>query len=374
MSKKSDDRKSIVIIGGGSGGAALAHSLSKTLSAAYELILIDPRSNHILVPSTIRLPVVNSNNLEDAVLIPFNSIFVKNNGTFHQASVTSIHSSDQGGGTVTLDNGESIPYDVLVLATGSIWYDMFAFPGSEKELRGKWSSKRSTIKSAKHVVLAGGGAVGVELAGEIRSEYPEKTITIVHSDALLLNNAYPDKFRKAVADGVKAKKINILQNDYIDSTEIQDGRVTTRSGNSVSADLLIRTHGTKPNTGLISQSLGREVLSQSGYVKVRPTLQLEARADIFAVGDIVDFPEQKQALKAQAHAAIVAANILAFFRGGALKDYKGTTNIIVLPIGKEGGLSYLGLLWGITLGDWFTRRVKSQTLLVPTLRKALGLS
>lgn len=116
------------------------------------------------------------------------------------------------------------------------------------------------------------------------------------------------------------------------------------------------------------------MLSQRGYVKVRPTLQLESHADIFAVGDIVDFPEQKQALKAQAHAAIVAANILAFFRGGALKDYKGTTNIIVLPIGKEGGLSYLGLLWGITLGDWFTRRVKSQTLLVPTLRKALGLS
>lgn len=172
MSKKSDDRKSIVIIGGGSGGAALAHSLSKTLSAAYELILIDPRSSHILVPSTIRLPIVNSNNLEDAVLIPFNSIFVKNNGTFHKASVTSIHSSGQGGGTVTLDNGESIPYDVLVLATGSIWYNMFAFPGSEKEFRSKWASKRATIKSAKHVVLAGGGAVGIELAGEIRSEYP----------------------------------------------------------------------------------------------------------------------------------------------------------------------------------------------------------
>lgn len=39
---------------------------------------------------------------------------------------------------------------------------------------------------------------------------------------------------------MKAKKINILQNDYIDSTEIQDGKVTTRSGNSVSADLLVR--------------------------------------------------------------------------------------------------------------------------------------
>lgn len=136
----------------------------------------------------------------------------------------------------------------------------------------------------------------------------------------------------------------------------------------------MQAYGTKPNTSLISQSLGAGALSQRGYVKVRPTLQLETHADIFAVGDIVDFPEQKQLLNAQAHAAIVTANIIAFFRGSAMKDYKGTTNVIVLPIGKEGGLSYLDLLWGITLGDWFTRRVKSQSLLVPNLRKALGLN
>ncbi|KAF5319265.1 hypothetical protein D9619_008307 [Psilocybe cf. subviscida] len=374
MSKNPDDRKSIVIVGGGSGGAALAHTLSKTLSAAYNLILIDPRSNHILVPSTIRLPVANPNNLEDSVLIPFESIFVKNNGTFHQGTVTSVHSSDQGGGSVELDNGKIIRYDVLVLATGSNWYDTFAFPAGDNALRGKWASTRATVKSAKHIVLAGGGAVGIELAGEIRSEYPDKAITIVHSDNRLLNDAYPDKFRKAVEDGVKARKIDILLNDHIDSTGLQGGRVTTRSGNSIVADLLLKVHGTKPNTALINHSFGAEALSPSGFVKVRPTLQLQSHADIFAVGDIVDFPEQKQLMKAQAHAAVVAANIASYISGGSLKIYKGTTNLIVLPIGKEGGLSYLGVLWGITFGNWVTYRLKSQSLLVPTLRKALGLT
>lgn len=172
MDKKSDDRKSIVIAGGGSGGAAVAHALSKTLPAGYDLVLIDPRSNHILVPSTIRLPITNPENLEDKVLIPFKNIFYNNNGTFHQARVTSIHSSSQGGGSVTLDNGENIHYDVLVLATGSTWHDTFAFPANDKELRNKWASTRATIKASKHIVLAGGGAVGIELAGEIRSEYP----------------------------------------------------------------------------------------------------------------------------------------------------------------------------------------------------------
>lgn len=67
----------------------------------------------------------------------------------------------------------------------------------------------------------------------------EKKITIIHSDNLLLNNAYPDKFRTAVAVKLKAKNINILLNDYVDSNEIQAGKVITRSANSVTADLLV---------------------------------------------------------------------------------------------------------------------------------------
>jgi len=76
------------------------------------------------------------------------------------------------------------------------------------------------------------------------------------------------------------------------------------------------------------------VLTDTGFVKVQPTLQLSTHPEIFAVGDVVDLPEQKQLFKAQRHAAIVAANIVAYLRGRPLKPYKGDPEVIFISIGK----------------------------------------
>ena len=36
--------------------------------------------------------------------------------------------------------------------------------------------------------------------------------------------------------------------------------------------------------------------------------------------------------------------------------------MVVLPMGKMGGISYLSFFGGITLGDWFTKFMKGKTL------------
>lgn len=36
------------------------------------------------------------------------------------------------------------------------------------------------------------------------------------------------------------------------------------------------------------------------------------------------------------------------------------------------GVSYIGLLWGITLGDWLTKMIKGKGLLVSMYRGKLG--
>ncbi len=73
-------------------------------------------------------------------------------------------------------------------------------------------------------------------------------------------------------------------------------------------------------------------------MKVRPTLQLAAYDDIFAGGDILDVKEQKQYAKVLTHASVLAANILASISGtnSKLKPYKGSTELIVITIGKVG--------------------------------------
>lgn len=56
---------------------------------------------------------------------------------------------------------------------------------------------------------------------------------------------------------------------------------------------------------------------------------------MFALGDIIDWPEQKQAAKTKAHADVVAANIQSYLTGQPLsKVYKGSPEMIVVPLGK----------------------------------------
>lgn len=56
--------------------------------------------------------------------------------------------------------------------------------------------------------------------------------------------------------------------------------------------------------------------------------------EIFVVGDVVDNTEQKQSIKAAAHAGVVAGNVVAYLEGKTLKPYKGSTEMIVLTLGK----------------------------------------
>lgn len=92
--------------------------------------------------------------------------------------------------------------------------------------------------------------------------------------------------------------------------------------------------GLKPNTAFIGKSLGADVLSSTGYVKVQPTLQLINHPDIFAVGDVVDNTEQKEGVKAGAHGKVVAGNLVGLFEGKPLRRYAGSKEIIILTIGK----------------------------------------
>ena len=70
----------------------------------------------------------------------------------------------------------------------------------------------------------------------------DKRITIVHGDKLLLNEAYPDSFRKTVARNIRKRDVNVILDDRVDDLTISDaGVVITRSGRRLIADLVVRT-------------------------------------------------------------------------------------------------------------------------------------
>lgn len=110
---------------------------------------------------------------------------------------------------------------------------------------------------------------------------------------------------------------------------------------------------------------------------------------------MTDWTEQKQAAKAPKHAQIAAANILSQLSGGAPKKiYSGQPELIIITNGKvscsshfrvvlflimsclfqKQGISFMGMLWGITLGNWFSSSMKGKELMVSMTRKSYGLA
>lgn len=223
-----------------------------------------------------------------------------------------------------------------------------------------------------------------------------------------LNSTYPVRWRENVAKKSRKRGVEFVLSDNVTDLEPQNGRIVTQHGKSITADLVVRdllihyayfeycmkvpTFGSRPNTEVI-KSLGSGVLTDNGYVRVKPTLQLVNHPRIFALGDIIDWKEQKQAAKVAGHVSVVANNVLTLVGlESKFKEYKGSIELIALTNGKvcssrflfsiegllnyfyqNGGSSYFGILWGIILGNWFTWLIKSKSLMVDMTKKNLGL-
>ncbi|KAF8181636.1 hypothetical protein BJ912DRAFT_979622 [Pholiota molesta] len=371
-------RQNIVIVGGGTAGISAWNELAPLLDATrHNLVLVTARPYFTALPAALRMVVTAEGNLEDSILLPLGEKFNTGNKKLVIGSVTSIVESEKGnnqGGYVVLDNGEKVEYSILILAPGNRWEGPLDLPNTKAEAVEVINSWRSRFAKAENIVLVGGGAVGLELAGEIKDIGPNKNVTIVHGQPLYMNGVYPQSWRKYINKQYSRRGINGVLGDYVDNVEIKEGYVTTRSGKKIKADLVVPTRGGGPNTNFVA-SLGEDVLTASRTIKVEPTMQVVNHPRVFAAGDVVEWNEQKQIPKGQAHAAVIKENVLILLGLSTKKPatYKGSAEMIILTNGKTGGTGYFGILWGITIGNWLSALIKSKTLLVDMTKTKMGL-
>jgi NADH dehydrogenase FAD-containing subunit len=119
------NKQTIVIIGSGSGGA-LAHTLAPKLDASkHELILISPLPYYLLLLPALRMIVTPEGNLNstEKAKIPLDNLFPPGvPGRHIQGLVMSVEEKN-----VILEDGTTVDYDILVLATGSKWTRKYEF-------------------------------------------------------------------------------------------------------------------------------------------------------------------------------------------------------------------------------------------------------
>ena len=203
----------------------------------------------------------------------------------------SVASISRAPKTVTLEGGESIAYDVLVLATGARPRRL-DIPGiglaGVCELRTAADAEmlKSTLKPGCRLAVVGGGYIGLEVAASARALGAEATVIELQSRVLARVASEPlSAFFEAYH---RAKGVGFELGVSVHEILGKDGRVTgvkLSDGRTVACDAALIGVGAVPNDE-IARDAGLECAN--GIV-----VDLEARtADpaVFAIGDVTHRP------------------------------------------------------------------------------------
>jgi NADH dehydrogenase FAD-containing subunit len=175
--------KNVVIVGGSFAGIQAAKFLTETLPSGWRVVLIEKNSHFNFLFAFPRFSVVPG--YEKKAFIPYGDITRGAPiGSFQyiQDFVTKIDS-----GAVWLKSGEKIDFSYLVLATGST--QQLPAKAASTDREGACEELRSVqhqIQDAQRIAIIGAGAVGVEVATDIKSFHSAKDVTIFSSRDKLL--------------------------------------------------------------------------------------------------------------------------------------------------------------------------------------------
>ncbi|PSN65459.1 putative amid-like NADH oxidoreductase [Corynespora cassiicola Philippines] len=334
--------KNVVVLGGSFAGVQITKRLADTLPTGYRVVLVERNSHLNYLFAFPRFGVVPG--YEKYAFIPYEGI-VKGapEGIYSRVQGTVVEVSAK---EVVLEGGERVAFEYLVVATGTEAGVPNKVLATEKdEAEGELRSLQEKVVGAKRIAVVGGGAVGVEVASDIKSFFPEKDVAIIHSRAQLLNS-FGSRLHEHVVSVFEEMGIAVLLNER-PVIPAEGSVLRLFNGKETCFDLIIPCTGQKPNSSIVA-SLSPELISkQSSHLNVKPTLQVDddALPHIFAFGDVANTSGPKMARAAFYQSEVVLQNLLSLIHGKKdLKPYKPQILIegaIKLTLGKSKLVTYM---------------------------------
>lgn len=265
--------------------------------------------------------------------------FIPYSGTFGRSPTKELHAVVQAkvvslkAKQLTLDRewqgSNLLTFDFLVAATGTRLASPGSMPSDEKAASVEYLKKYNQgIKQSKSVILIGGGAVGVQMACDLKEIYPDKEVTLVHSrDHIMpvyhekLSDLIKERFQELGINFIGGSRVNIPEGGYPIGGTGEPIEVKLQDGRTLTADFVIQATGQSPNTqwlkDLPPSSADSIINPKNGFVRVRPTLQFAdpAYPHLYALGDVADSGAHKAARPGMGQAVVTAKNILAMIQG-----------------------------------------------------------
>lgn len=301
----------VVVIGGGFSGLSATTTLAKE---GFQVTLIDRHPYNTFQPLLYQVATGGLNAGDVTYSLRYFSARYRN-VHFRRTEVVGI---DHENREVICDDGVNVEYDYLIIATG-VTTNHFGIPGAAEysvsmytraealRVRDMIFGQIETIAgmSEEHtggftVVVVGGGATGVEMAGQLAElkryavpkVWPELNPALVHVVLVEMGPAllgpFDDKLRRYTLQELVKRGVDVRLKTAI--SEVHPDRVDFANGQSMSADLVIWAAGVAGHSLLRDWGLP---IGRGGRIEVNPDLRTTNDDRVFAAGDtsiIVDEP------------------------------------------------------------------------------------
>ena len=373
--KKSLRDKKIIIVGAGFGGVRCALDLIAQKPPKTRIILISDKPHFEYNPTLYRA-VTGRSPLE--VCIPLEEIFKNKEIEVLEDFITEFDLKEK---ILKGKSGSRYSFDFLVLAMGSetAYFDI---PGL-KELSFGFKSIREALLlkkhfhelftfyekadleekvKAAHIVIVGGGATGVELAGEL-AVYTKRmaknhnldpsliTIDIIEAASRLLP-ALLKNISEKVESRLRELGVNVFLNRKVVKEEVEEVFLKDME---LKTKTVIWTAGTRPNY-LYTQIKGLD-FDQNGRVKVNEFLEAEEFNDIFIIGDAAATTYSGMAQTAIHNGRYAAKIISRKIRSQSFFPYKDKKPAYAIPVGPSWAAVLIGPLRFYGRFGWLVRRL-----------------
>lgn len=359
-------RPRVVIAGAGFGGLTCARALKR---AAVDVLIVDRNNYHLFTP--LLYQVASALLDPGEIARPVRSLIRPlANVDFKQAEVTG---ADLDGRMLLTDRGE-IPYDYLVLATGS-QSDYFGNASLARHAYGlkdleeglalrnrilsqfessRWATDAEQRRVLLTFAVVGAGPTGVELAGSLvelihlvlRKDYRdldlgEVRVLLLEAAAALLGTFVPT-LREAARKSLEKKGVEVMLGAKVES--VDESSIRLVGGKEIPAGTVIWTAGVRASD--LGKALGIE-LGRQARVKVEPTLQVPGHPAAFVIGDLAGASVEGAPLPMLIPVAMqegkqVAATIAELVRNGGAKAFRYKDPGIMATIGRNSAVAEFG--------------------------------
>ncbi|TNF21451.1 MAG: NAD(P)/FAD-dependent oxidoreductase [Rhodobacteraceae bacterium] len=276
-----------VIVGAGHGGTQAAVNLRENgYDRPVTLISADadfPYHKPPLSKSFMKTP--------DAPLQPLRGPSFFDDTAITTRLGTRVTGIDRAARRITLSTGETLDYEALVLATGTVARKL-TVPGADlpgvHHLRTAEDARalRGALDGARRAVIVGGGFIGLEAAAMLAARGLE--VTVVELAERLLGRAASAQVAAAIAADLEGQGVTLLTGTGVAALEAEAGRIAAvrlGDGRALPCDLVLAGIGAVPEVGL-AEAAGLEI---DNGIRVDARLATSDLA-IFAIGDCCAFP------------------------------------------------------------------------------------